>query len=183
MTEAALTSEDNRFGELPTEPDVSWPVQVSQQDVMKWIHRRLPEAEQVRAALYHHPMLGIAFRWSRPLAKPLLAHALVDLVGGRAYAAEHWDDVEFVPIDQVEVGSDMVSPKRKISDAQAAEAARRLVNGVLLRRRRLDFAGRLENLSSTYFGKPNWWVQGTYEGRKIEIIVDALNGNHYVFTA
>ena len=32
-------------------------------------------------------------------------------------------------------------------------------------------------------GKPIWWIQGEYQNRKLEIIIDGLNGNHYVFTA
>lgn len=165
-------------------PEVAWPAQITREHVMKWVRRRLPGAEQVRADLYHHPMLGVVFQWHRPFAQPLMAHALVDLVGGRAYAAEHWDDVEFLRIGEVSVSDAVMPPARRVSDAEATATARRLVNGVLLRRRRLDFAGRLaENRDPLFFGKPNWWIQATDAKRKVEIIIDGLNGNHYVFAA
>ena len=165
-------------------PRIAWPAQITEQWVMKWVSRRLPGATQVRTDLYHHPMLGVAFQWERPLAQPMQAHAIVDLVGGRAYAAEHWDNIDFVAIDQVPVSSELTPPAQVISTDQAEEGARRLINGVLLRRRRLDFAGRLRQCGKpVYFGKPNWWIQGEYQNRKLEIIIDGLNGNHYVFTA
>lgn len=165
-------------------PQIAWPTQVTEQRVMKWVKRRLPGATQVRTDLYHHPMLGVAFQWERPLAQPMLAHALVDLVGGRAYAAEHWDDVEFVAIDQVAVSAELKPPAQAVPTEQAQETARRLVNAVLLRRRRLDFAGRLRQYGKpVLLGKPNWWIQGFYRNRKLEVIIDGLNGNHYVFSA
>lgn len=165
-------------------PSLAWPVSIGEEKVMNWVRRRLPGAENVRTDLYHHPMLGVAFEWRRPLAQPMLAHALVDLVGGRAYAAEHWDNVDFEPIDHVDVSSTVKPPARMVSDAQAKDSAWRLVDGVLLRRRRLDFVGRIEpHQEPVLFGKPNWWVTGTYNNRKVEVIIDGLNGNHYVFTA
>ena len=184
MSSAGIAQEVESSAGLGESPRVAWPAAISEQHVLKWVRRRIPGAEQIRVDLYHHPMLGVAFQWRRPMARPLLAHALVDLVGGRAYAAEHWDNVNFVPIEQVEVSATIKPPARVISDAKASESAWHLVDGVLLRRRRLDFAGRIEShREPLFFGKPNWWVQRLYRGRKIEIIIDGLNGNHYVFTA
>lgn len=168
---------------LTGRPQIAWPLQVTEEKVMAWVRRRLPGAREVSAQLYHHPMLGIAYRWRRPLAQPLLAHALVDLVGGRAYAADHWDNVAFQPIDDVEVSRSLTPPAPVVSEDEAEQTARRLVNSVLLRRRRLDFAGRLEEHDSLFFGKPNWWVQGVHHGRSLELVIDGLNGNHYVFRA
>lgn len=165
-------------------PQIAWPAQITEQRVRQWVSRRLPGATQVRTDMYHHPMLGLAFQWERPLARPMHAHALVDLVGGRAYAAEHWDDVDFVAIDQVEVSSQLAPPVQAVATEQAEAAARRLIDGVLLRRRRLDFAGHLRQYGKpVLFGKPNWWIQGVYQNRKLEVIIDGLNGNHYVFSA
>ena len=165
-------------------PTLAWPAQISQEFVLGWVKRRLPGAEQVRTELYHHPMMGVAFRWRRPLAQPMLAHALVDLVGGRAFAADHWEDVGFRPIDDVPTSSTVKPPKRLISDDDGRDSARRLINGVLLRRRRLDLAGRLEEIGEPLiFGKPNWWVQATHGGKAVEVVIDGLSGNHYVFSA
>ena len=165
-------------------PQLAWPLQISEEKVRSWVRRRLPGASRVSMELYHHPMLGIAFRWSRPLAQPLLAHALVDLVGGRAYAADQWDDVAFQPIDEVEVSRRLSPPTPVVTGDEARQTARRLINSVLLRRRRLDFAGRLEEHEEPlFFGKPNWWVQGVHHGRNVEVVIDGLNGNHYVFGA
>lgn len=181
---AALPGESPRLADSMPAPEVAWPAQMSQEHVLAWMRRRLPEAKQVRTDLYHHPMLGVAFRWRRPFAQPMLAHALVDLVGGRAFAADPWDDVSFRPIADVRSSSTVKPPKRLISDGEARESARRLINGVLLRRRRLDFAGRLEEIGEPLlFGKPNWWVQATHEGRDVEVVIDGLSGNHYVFSA
>lgn len=181
VTTTGKVDGDTAFGESP---QIAWPAQITEQHVMKWVNRRLPGATQVGTDLYHHPMLGVAFQWRRPLAQPMLAHALVDLVGGRAYAAEQWDDVDFVPIDQVTVSRELTSPVQVVPTEDAEATARRLVDGLLLRRRRLDFAGHLRQYGKPIlFGKPNWWVQGVYQNRKLEVIIDGLNGNHYVFSA
>lgn len=173
-----------KTAELDDLPQLAWPLQVSEEKVMAWVRRRLPGAREISAELYHHPMLGVAFRWRRPMAKPLLAHALVDLVGGRAYAADHWDDVVFQSTDDVEVSRRLRPPEPVVSKDEARQNARRLVNSVLLRRRRLDFAGRLEEHEEPlFFGKPNWWVQGVHHGRDVELVIDGLNGNHYIFRA
>lgn len=165
-------------------PRIAWPAQITEQRVRQWVSRRLRGATEIRTDMYHHPMLGVAFRWERPLAQPLHTHALVDLVGGRAYVAEHWDDIDFVAIDQVKVSSQLSPPVQAVATEQAEAAARRLIDGVLLRRRRLDFAGHLRQYGKPLlFGKPNWWIQGVYQTRKLEAIIDGLNGNHYVFSA
>lgn len=165
-------------------PRVAWPLQISEEKVLKWVRRRMPRVRQVRGSLYHHPMLGVAFQWDRPFAEPMLAHAIVDLVGGRAYAAEHWDDVDFVSIHSVEVSPYLRPPTRAVSDETARTTAQRLISSVLLRRRKLGFAGRLAEYGHPLlFGKPNWWVQGSYDNRDVEVVVDGLTGNHYVFKA
>ena len=165
-------------------PNVAWPLQITEDQAMRWVQRRLPKAESVRAELYHHPMLGVVFRWTRPWGKPIFAHALVDLVGGRAYAAEHWDDVDFVPIEQVRVSKVLTSPNRLVPDAEALASARQLIQNVLLRRRKIEFAGRLEQWGEPlFFGKPNWWIEGVHEGRRLEVTIDGLNGNYYIFAA
>ena len=33
------------------------------------------------------------------------------------------------------------------------------------------------------FGKPNWWLTGTKDGRPVEIILDGLTGRHYALKA
>ena len=177
-------AEAGRPAESGGAPMVAWPVQISQSYVLDWVRRRLPGAQQVRTDLYHHPMMGVAFRWRRPLAQPMLAHALVDLVGGRAFAADHWEDIVFQPMEDVPFSTSITSPKRLISDDDARDSARRLINGVLLRRRRLDVAGRLEEIEDPLvFGKPNWWVQATHGDKDVEVVIDGLSGNHYVFSA
>ena len=184
MTSLETPPQSGRSVGQSAAPEVAWPERISQEDALKWVRRRLPGARQVNAGLYHHPMLGVAFQWRRPFAESMLAHAIVDLVGGRAYAAEPWDDVAFVSIGEVDISLDLRPPERVIADDAARFAARRLVNSVLLRRRKLDFAGRLvEHAAPVLFGKPNWWVRGVYENRNFEIVIDGLNGNHYVFAA
>lgn len=164
-------------------PDVVWPAAVTQEQALGLVSRRLPQAHDVDARKYHHPMLGVVLQWQRRMRKPMLAHVLVDLVGGHAYAADPWDEVYFLPWHQRE--DDGLSPTPAvISQNDALQNAQRLVNNVLLRRRKLEPAGALIGCDDPlYFGKPNWWVTGTHQGRQLEIIVDALTGKHYTFSA
>lgn len=202
-------------------PSVAWPVRVTQDRAVAWLRRRVPGATGVRAQLYHHPMLATAYEVRRRDGSAS-AHALVDLVGGRAYATEPWEHVAFVPIAEAEAGlaagaasavgrepagtsgaaepdgasgesrteatgtsaAAISAPARVLDDERGERAARDLVRSVLLRGRRLGPPGRLHPLREPLlFGKPNWWLTGTKDGRPVEIILDGLTGRHYALKA
>ena len=192
-------------------PAVAWPVRVTQERAVAWLRRRVPGAADVRAQLYHHPMLATAYEVRRRDGSAS-AHALVDLVGGRAYATEPWEHIGFVPLAEAEAGlatgagpeagtrtgtseavrseptgtsaATISAPQRVLTDERGERAARDLVRSVLLRGRRLGAPGRLHPLREPLlFGKPNWWLTGTKEGRPVEIILDGLTGRHYALKA
>lgn len=182
-------------------PSVAWPVRVTHDRAIAWLRRRVPGAAEVRAQLYHHPMLATSYEVRRRDGSAS-AHALVDLVGGRAYATEPWEHVAFVPIAEAEAGlaagaastagrvpagtsaAGISAPRRILDDERGERVARDLVRSVLLRGRRLGPPGRLHPLREPLlFGKPNWWLTGTKDGRPVEIILDGLSGRHYALKA
>ncbi|GAB3045052.1 hypothetical protein [Sediminivirga luteola] len=86
------------------------------------------------------------------------------------------------PAEEAPLG--IADPEPRLGVAEAEASARRLIDSVLIRRRR--WAERTEPRlmdGPLVFGKPNWWVTGTRRGRRVEVIVDALTGRHYAFSA
>lgn len=168
-------------------PAVAWPRRITEEQARAWATRRLPRMRQARFELYHHPMAGVQFAWRRRLGGTILAHALVDLVGGRAYLSEPWDDITFLPLraegpEPLSTTSSVHGPGPRLTGEEAESAARTLIDSVLLRRRRLDSSGTLHRVGDVLcFGKPNWWVTGRFEGRDVEVVIDGLTGSHYVF--
>ncbi|WP_198392368.1 hypothetical protein [Brevibacterium yomogidense] len=190
-------------------PTLAWPTRIDETRALAWLRKRQSGIEDARAQLYHHPMLAAAYE-VRKRDESATAHAIVDLVGGRAYGAEPWDHITFVPIAEAKataratngathaggagasgtVGSEspaagtVTDPVRVLDDARAERAARDLVRSFLLRGRRLGAPGKLHPLREPFlFGKPNWWLTGTREDKPVEIILDGLTGRHYALRA
>lgn len=177
-------------------PLLVWPATVSAEQARARVARRLPEPVDLDARLYHHPFLGLVFEcrttpppWRRLAARrpepvPMLAHVVVDLVGGRAYLSDPWDETCFVTAEQAAEPTGLRGPQPVVDEETAVRAGRAVLAGVLLRRRRLDTVGRAELLEPPLrFGKPNWWVTGRRGDRRVEVIVDALTGRHYACSA
>ncbi|MGO1396984.1 MAG: hypothetical protein ACTHYJ_11710 [Brevibacterium yomogidense] len=226
-----MTAAEVRAAEPARAPSVAWPVRVTQDRAVAWLRRRVPGVADASAQLYHHPMLATSYEVRRRDGSAS-AHALVDLVGGRAYATDPWEHIDFVAITAAEDGAEhgaggapaavdaapaggvddrtgasgtagvpdssggnpsdragasagsISAPRRVLDDEQGERAARDLVRSVLLRGRRLGAPGRLHPLREPLlFGKPNWWLTGTKEGRPVEIILDGLTGRHYALKA
>lgn len=169
-------------------PTVAWPALIDEARALAWLRKRLSGVEGARARLYHHPMLAASYEVRRRTGSAS-AHALVDLVGGRAYAAEPWHHIRFVPMNSAAsaTGSPdgaLTDPVRVLDDVRGERAARDLVRSILLRDRRLGAPGRLHPLGEPLvFGKPNWWLTGTRRGKPVEIILDGLTGRHYALKA
>lgn len=164
-------------------PNLAWRPLIDRPQAERWVRRRLPGARDVELSMYHHPMMAVEFEWTRRRRDPIWINVLVDLVGGRAYASEPWEASAFEPLQHDDARS-AHPPVRQVSDAQAEENALRLADSLLLRRRRLDSAGRLRRRGELmYVGKPNWWITGRQGGRRVEIVLDALTGRHYAFSA
>ena len=191
-------------------PTVAWPALIDEARALAWLRKRLSGVEDARARLYHHPMLAASYEVRRRSGSAS-AHALVNLVGGRAYAAEPWDHVRFVPLAvaratggtagpegaspraatsgtaasaTAESDGALTDPVRVLDDVRGEHAARTLVRSILLRGRRLGAPGRLHPLGEPLvFGKPNWWLTGTRGGKPVEIILDGLTGRHYALKA
>ena len=79
-------------------PTVAWPALIDEARALAWLRKRLSGVEDARAQLYHHPMLAASYEVRRRSGSAS-AHALVDLVGGRAYAAEPWEHIRFIPME------------------------------------------------------------------------------------
>lgn len=188
-----MTTSPQRAGVSAPAPTLAWPTRIDEARARAWLRKRLSGVEDVRAELYHHPMLAVSYE-VRKRDGSATAHAIVDLVGGRAYGAEPWEHIAFVPIAEAVAGARAASgtatpgtvtdPVRVLDDARAERAARDLVRSFLLRGRRLGAPGRLHPLREPLlFGKPNWWLTGTREGKPVEIILDGLTGRHYALKA
>lgn len=186
-------------GTTPAAPPVlAWPTAVTAEQAVAKVARRLRGPGGLTARLYHHPFLGLTFlggstapRWRGGAASaPVLAPVVVDLVSGRAFLSDPWEEDSFTTCrEALEAAGDDGSapvrgPRPRVSPSEAVEAARALLAGVLVRRRRLGGLGPVA-LSGTpvSFGKPNWWVTGELHGRPVEVVVDALSGRHYASTA
>lgn len=173
--------------EPPLVPDCAWPVQIGREQAVQTVAGRLPPpgAADLQAELHLHPLLAVEFVGStRPGARrpPLTGHALVDLIGGRAYVAEPWTEVEFLALDQLSAASP--APAAQIGREEAVRAARRVLGNVLLRRRRWGIGGGLTlGRDPVCVAKPNWWITGAAGGRAVEVLVDAVSGRHYAFRA
>lgn len=178
-----------------------WPVAVSADEAVRTVARRLPDGAGLTARLYHHPFLGLTFlldkeerrSWWRTATQPVLAAVVVDLVSGRAFVTDPWNAADLTTRTDAlpppgPVGATTTpaprDPAPRHTEAEAIEAGRALLPGLLARRRRLDALGPAELTGPPVsFGKPNWWVTGRAGGRTVEVVVDALSGRHYVRTA
>lgn len=180
-----------RHGSL--RPLVALPAAVSAEQARATVARRLPQALDLDAALYHHPFLGLVFECSSsrvriPFRKdtdppaPAIAHLIVDLVGGSAYLGDPWNDDSFEPIQQADTA--IRGPAARIEEATAIRSARAVLAGVMTRQRRIDTISRADLLGPPVrYGKPNWWVTGRRGERSVEVIVDAISGRHYACSA
>src|SRR5699024_5197773 len=97
-----MTAAEARAG--GSAPAVAWPVRVTHERAVAWLRRRVPGVADASAQLYHHPTLATSYEVRRRDGSAS-AHALVDLVGGRAYATEPWEHIAFVPIAEAEAGA------------------------------------------------------------------------------
>lgn len=185
-----------------TAVDLVWPVTVPAEVAVRTVARRLQPGVGLTARLYHHPFLGVMFLCGpsvgrsrlRTTAAPVLAAVVVDLLSGRAFLSDPWKEEDFTtreaalrtaapsPPDGEAVP--VRGPAPRLSETEAVEAGRALLPGLLARRRRLDPVGptRLAG-PPVHFGKPNWWVTGRDGDRRVEVVVDALSGRHYVSSA
>lgn len=183
MTAAPQRTTGTTAGAGTAAPAVAWPALIDEARALAWLRKRLPGITDAQAQKYHHPMLAASYEVRRRTGSAS-AHALVDLVGGRAYAAEPWDHIAFLPLTSATAPEAVTDPVRVLDDACGERAARDLVRSILLRGRRLSAPGRLHLLRDPLvFGKPNWWLTGTRGGKPVEIILDGLTGRHYALRA
>ena len=179
--------------------DLVWPAAVPAEQAVRKVARRLPERVPLTARLYHHPYVGLVFvcrpsagRFPRRATRaPVVGHVVVDLVCGRAFLSDPWDEDSFTTreaaLEATAATGDpdatpvpVHGPAPRITDEAAVRAGRALMVGALVRRRRLDPLGPAElHATPVHFGKPNWWVTGRRGERAVEVIVDALSGRHY----
>lgn len=193
----------SRMPATATPPDLVWPTAVSAEAAVRTVARRLPPGAELTARLYHHPFLGVMFLldaqerrcWWRARTRPVLAAVVVDMVSCRASLTDPWDpeDLSSRAAAVASAGSGHAGaattpgprdPAPRHTEAEAVEAARALLPGLLARRRRFDALGPAELTGPPVaFGKPNWWVIGRASGRDVQVVVDALSGRHYVRSA
>lgn len=195
MAEKLLTDAAPASG-TPGAPRLAWPVAVDADQAQERVRARLGRAgasAALQARLYLHPMLAVELAWHRRRREGA-AHALVDLVGGRAFVVEPWTEVPFVPVEELaeldgcsardirDGAARFGPPVARVTVDEAVGTARRLLTSVLLRRRRLGSGSSFElRRDPLVVGKPNWWVTGSVSGRPVEVVVDAVSGRHYAF--
>lgn len=183
-------------------PVLAWPSAVPAEAAVSTVARRLGPGADLTARLYHHPFAGMMFLCEmapgpfrqRASAAPVLAAVVVDLVSGRAFLSDPWNDEDFITRDTASEealsgssGADphpVRGPAPRLTEQEAVEAGRALLPGLLARRRRIDpFRPARLTGPPVHFGKPNWWVTGRDGERALEVVVDALSGRHYVCSA
>lgn len=176
----------------------SWPVTVDRKEAEHWVKKRLLSTTGLRLSLFHHPMAGAEFAWKHPTrtTKPSgQVSVLVDLVGGRAYATDPWARQGLMNANEerkehgtaetdATSDSSVADPIPRIDLEEAALRAQEIASSVVLRQRRAASKRRLVQTSEPLaFGKPNWWITGEHRGRRLEMILDAVTGRHYIFSA
>lgn len=181
---------------LKLKPELAWPVKFSAEEARTVVKRRLKTRTHLKTTLYHHPFLGLVFQSENPSTSIftkirgrqhppglIRAHVLVDLVGGRAYLSDAWDVKEFVAIRPTEQTSALQDPEPVVDETAAIRAARAILAGVVLRRRKLSSITDLELIEPPIrLGKPNWWVTSEDARKATEVIVDGITGKHYAFS-
>ena len=178
-------------------PELAWPVKFSAGEARALVNRRLKNRTDLKATLYHHPFLGLVFQgqhyrrnWlpprnsQRETSELIRAHVLVDLVGGRAYLSDTWKSEDLVAINQGDETNLISDPEPHVDETTAIDAARSILAGVVLRRRKITAIGTLELVERPLrLGKPNWWVTDRNDTGAVEVIVDGITGKHYAFSA
>ncbi|GAA4479696.1 hypothetical protein GCM10023190_23260 [Enteractinococcus fodinae] len=178
-------------------PELAWPVKFSAGEARALVNRRLKQRTDLKATLYHHPFLGLVFQgqqhrpgWLSSMVRTqqrvelVRAHVLVDLVGGRAYLSDAWKTEDFVALNPGDEPNLISDPEPQVDEATAIGAARSILAGVVLRRRKITAIGALELVETPLrLGKPNWWVTDQSDNGSVEVIVDGITGKHYAFSA
>lgn len=178
------------------QPEFAWPVKFSDEEARTLVNHRLKKRADLKTTLYHHPFLGLVFQGQQHRARffpqpsrqretneLIQAHVLVDLVGGKAYLSDAWETDDFIAISPNDETSPIRDPEPQVQEATAILAARAILAGVVLRRRRIAAVNDFELVEPpARLGKPNWWVTDRHTGGSTEVIVDGITGKHYAFS-
>ncbi|GAB2748814.1 hypothetical protein GCM10027174_24020 [Salinifilum aidingensis] len=159
------------------------PARIAAAEAVDLCARRAPRAQVGTAELHHHPFVAVAFdvvRRSSPRRRRRTApaqrtrvHTLVDAVGGRAHLTDPWPELES--------HATIRGPEGVITTAEAVRRATEAVSAQLLRTRRLLDPGSLREARIVErVWKPNWVLTVVHRGRAVQVLVDGLNGSHYV---
>lgn len=156
--------------------------QFTAEDAAAVVRRRLRGVRVHEVEPTHHEYAGfvhrVAFGRSRATRADQLVHTLVDRVAGSALIAP--------PFPQATTAGDRPAgpitgrPAGETGTAQQERIARRVVETAMMRRSRLgrSFEVALVDTVDAVW-KPNWLVRGEHRGRRIRVLVDALNGQHW----
>lgn len=162
-------------------PGGAMAAEVSAEDAWQRVFRRLPEARRGQVHLVHHPFTGVCFEVTGRRGRSLgHAYALVDQRTGKAYLTDPWPELgpppqDARPTEPAHAGA---------SVANAVGVARRTIATGLVRKWRLGRSFVLRPVEVvTQVWKPNWIVEAHLGTDVITVIVDGLDGSHYVVGA
>ena len=154
--------------------------QFRSQDAAALVRRRLPGARIDTVDATHHEYLGVIHRVDygagRAARSNHLVHSLVDRAAGSALIAP-----EFARhTEPIARPQGVITGAGSLAIDAAERVSRRVVETSVMRRSRLGLAFELalvEVVDPVW--KPNWLVTAQWRGRRVRVLVDGLNGEHW----
>lgn len=144
------------------------------------VSSRLPGARSVAVELDYHPFTAIVWRveYSRRFPGARKVRTLVDNLGGSAFISPAWPHPDALDF---EWAGKLDWSRIRISDSQARRTARHAAATSLMRRAKLGQTFTLfESDFCTPLWKPNWKVVARWKELSVSVLVDGLDGSHYV---
>lgn len=159
------------------------PPQLSAAQAWEVVRERAPGLEAHGERLRWHPFSGFEFRLSHPLNQggaPQRAFAIVDRLTGQATLTDPWPAL--TELGPAERGDLIEDPGWNSTDfEEAGRRAHRLVATAAMRKHRLATPSQITEVRAIEsLSKPNWLLEAKLQGRKLQILVDAITGGYYV---
>ena len=159
------------------------PPQYTASDAWQVVRSRAAELKPVSERLRWHPFSGFEYRLAHPLTPggaPQRVFAIVDRLTGQATLTDPWPELgELSPEQERDCVAD--PGWNTTSFAESGRRAHRLVATAAMRRHRLAVPSTITEMRTVEsLWKPNWLLEARLQGRRLQILVDAITGGYYV---